>query len=220
MRNDVSKLGYYAALTAFIAIVGYGAVQLLQLLKVIGYPLADSLIYGFSLGIAPPFLMAILALHYSTTNKKRIWSHAALLFAVLYAVYVILMYTVQLAVVIPMSLYDPKPNILTVRPRSFFWTIDALGYICMGISILFAGFTFNKGNPRFRLRWFLLANGLMVPVISFVYFYPHFSPGLLLVASPWLITAPGSMILLARFFHEPMQLKPGDAVAPGSQTSG
>jgi hypothetical protein len=37
-------------------------------------------------------------------HKKKIWSHAALLFAVMYAVYVSLNYVVQLATVIPFSL--------------------------------------------------------------------------------------------------------------------
>jgi hypothetical protein len=118
------------------------------------------------------------------------------------------MYTVQLVTVIPLSLRDPKENILTVTPHSFFWTLDALGYICMGLSTLFAAFLFKKDETQKWLRRFLLANGLMIPLIGFAYFYPHFSTWVLLVGSPWLITAPGSMLLLAIFFRKTCMTKP------------
>ena len=48
--------------------------------------------------------------------------------------------------------------------------------------------------------FFFLANGLFTPVIAFVYFYPQFSYGLLLLALPWVITVPGSIFLLALSF--------------------
>jgi hypothetical protein len=201
MTPIADKLGFYSSFAAFVATVGFGLAQIAQVFGYVGYPLDAILIYGFSLCIAPPFLLAILALHYSIPVEKKIWSHAALLFAVLYVVYVVLMYTVQLAVVIPSSLRDPSENILTVTPHSFFWTIDALGYICMGISTFFAAFVFAKDGAQRRLRWFLIANGLMVPVISLVYFYPHFSTGLLLIGLPWIITTSGSMLLLGVFFR-------------------
>ncbi|WP_295711429.1 hypothetical protein [Mucilaginibacter sp.] len=50
------------------------------------------------------------------------------------------------------------------------------------------------------VRIFLIANALMIPFIGFAYFYPHFSTWVLLLGAPWLITAPGSILLLANFF--------------------
>jgi len=200
MKKDIALLGFYSALAAFVAAVGYCVVQILQITGLIIYPVDDILIYGFSLGIAPPFLLAMLALHYSVPGERRIWSHAALLFAILYNAYVILMYTVQLTVVIPASIPDASKDVLVAAPHSFFWTIDALGYICLGISTLFAAFVFVNKGPEKWIRRFFIANGLMVPVIMFVYFYPHFSVGLLLIAFPWVITVPGSLLLLSIFF--------------------
>lgn len=192
--------GFYFALAAFLAAAGYGVVQLMQVAGMLHYPLGDRLIYSFSLAIAPPFLLAMLAFYDLLPAERRFWSHAALLFAQLYAAYVILMYVVQLATVIPASLNDPRDTILTVKPHSFFWTLDAIGYICLGISTFFAAFALNKKSDHPWLRRFLLANGLVVPLICVAYFYPHFSTLILLIGSPWLITAPGSMLLLALYF--------------------
>lgn len=64
MKAQISSTGFYASLIALIAVIGFGIVQLLQLLSITVYPMDEILIYGFSLAIAPPFLIAILALHY------------------------------------------------------------------------------------------------------------------------------------------------------------
>ncbi|WDF79897.1 hypothetical protein PQ469_07745 [Mucilaginibacter sp. KACC 22773] len=209
MKKDIATIGLYGAIVAFIAMVGYGIVQILQVAGVTGYPLDDILIYGFSLAIAPPFLIAILALHHIVPGDRRFWSHAALLFALLYTVYVVLIYSVQLATVIPLSLRDASVSILRVTPHSFFWTLDALGYICMGLSTLFAAFVFKKDGAQKWLRRFMIANGLVIPLIGFAYFYPHFSTWVLFIGAPWLVTAPGSVLLLAIFFRN-FHHKPGN----------
>jgi hypothetical protein len=202
MKRNVAIAGSYFALAAFLSTVGYGIAQVLQITGVVTFPLDARLIYGFSLGIAPPFLLAILALHHMMPEDRRFWSHAALLFALIYTVFVVLMYGVQLATVIPASLRDPQDTLLTVTPHSLFWTIDALGYISMGVCTFLAAFALRKDPKDLWLRRFLLANGLVVPLICIDYFYPHFSTALLFVGAPWLITAPGSMLLLALFFKK------------------
>ena len=72
----------------------------------------------------------------------------------------------------------------------------------MGFATLFAVPVFARQGIQRWLRWFFLANGLLTPVIAFVYFYPYFSIPLLLLGLPWLITGPGSMLLLALFFKK------------------
>lgn len=206
MNRQAATTGYYASIIAFIAVIAYAIVQLLQIGGAISYPLDDRLIYGSSLAIAPPFLLTILALYHTASPGRRFWAHAALLWALIYTVYVVLMYSVQLATVIPLSLHNPAGNILTVSPHSFFWTLDALGYICMGISTFFASLIFKKERQHRLLQIFLMANGLMTPIIAMVYFYPHFSVGLLLLGSPWIITASGSLFLLSIFFRSAARL--------------
>jgi len=143
----------------------------------------------------------MLAVHYTAPKDKRIWSHAALLFGSMYVVYVVLMYVVQLVVVIPAPIRDPSVAGLRVSPQSFFWTLDGLGYICMGVSTLFAAFVFSNEGSQKWVKRFLIANGLLTPVIAIIYFYPHYSIALLLVGTPWIIVVPGSLFSLALFFR-------------------
>ncbi|MET3606462.1 hypothetical protein [Mucilaginibacter rubeus] len=82
------------------------------------------------------------------TRHCRFWSHAALLFTLPYATYVILMYWVQLATVIPESLRDPRETTLTVKPHSIFWTLDALGFICMGSSTFLAALRWKRATGK------------------------------------------------------------------------
>ncbi len=200
-RQLVSRLGLYSSCVAFIAATGYCIAQLLQVAGVIKFPIDAYLIYGFSLGIAAPYVISVIALHYLLPQEKRIWSLIALSFAVMYATYVNLNYVVQMTTVIPATLRGSlnEIRVLDQTPHSLFWDIDALGYICMGISTFSLTFAFT---PEWKwLRRVLFANGLMVPVISFVYFYPHFSTDILFIGLPWIITAPGSLLLLAVFFR-------------------
>ncbi|MGZ3854349.1 MAG: hypothetical protein ACXVBX_16255 [Flavisolibacter sp.] len=202
-ENSVRKLGFWSALVAFVAASGYSVAQILQVVGVVGPPWDGILIYGFSLFIATPFMLALLALHYVTPNENRFWSHAAVLFAVMYTIYVTLNYVVQLTAVIPYVAPNP---VLVQTPHSLFWTVDALGYITLGLATLFAVPLFAKQGLQKWLRWFFLANGLITPVIAFVYFYPNFSTTLLLLGLPWIVTAPGSMLLLALFFRRRSEL--------------
>ena len=203
MKPASANLGFYAALTACVATVGYSVAQLLQILGVLHFPWDAILIYGFSLCIALPFMLAMLALYHTAPPERRLWSHAALLLAVLYAVYATFVYVVQLGVAIPKTLRGEEASIqvLILTEHSFFWTLDALTYICMGLSALAAAFVFANHGFQKRLRWFFLVHALLTPVVALVYFYPHFSIPLLFLASPWMVTAPGSLLLLALYFR-------------------
>ena len=200
MQKTIYKVGFWSALVAFVAAVGFSVALVLQVVGVLVFPWDGILIFGFSLCIATPFMLAILALHYTVPNEKKIWSHAALLFAVIYTVYVTLNYVVQLGTVIPMTATADEIRILNQTPHSLFWDVDALGYIFMGLATLFAFPVFAKQGVQRWLRGFFLANGLITPLVAVYYFYPNFSNGLLLLSFPWGITLPGSLLLLALFF--------------------
>jgi len=206
MDTPLNNIGFWTALVACVAAAGFSVAQILQVIGLLTYPWDEILIYGFSLFIATPFLLAMLALHYVTPDEKRFWSHAAVLFAVMYATYVTLNYVVQLTAVIPYAAPDP---VLVQTPHSLFWTVDALGYIALGLATLFAVPLFAKQGLQKWLRWFLLANGLITPLIAFVYFYPVFSTTLLLLGLPWIVTVTGSMLLLTLCFREAREYEAG-----------
>ncbi|HEX8923826.1 MAG TPA: hypothetical protein VF828_03775 [Patescibacteria group bacterium] len=202
MKQQIQNLGFYSALAAFFASLGYDIVQVLQVVGVLKFPYDAISIYFFSLLIPIPFVLAILSLHYSVDKKYRIWTHAALLFSVIYAVYVVLNYVVQLTTVIPATLNGTLSEfkVLDQTPHSLFWDIDALGYIFMGFATLFAAPAFVGRGIEKWIKRFFIANAAITPVIALVYFYPTFSYTLLLLATPWMFTASGSILLLAIFF--------------------
>src|SRR6266536_1741871 len=171
MNKTISKVGFWSGLIAFISTLAFCVVQILQIIGILSYPLDEILIYGTSLCIVIPFVLEILALHYITADEKKFWSHAALIFSIIYAVFVTANYVVQLATVIPMSLKDASDEIRILRqtPHSLFWDFDALGYIFMGLATLIA-------VPVFEKHGFERSVGISIPSIQKSYFF-LVSPG-------------------------------------------
>jgi len=195
--GSVARVGYRCGLAAFGFAVAYDLVQILQVLGVLRFPLDEILIYGTSLCIVVPFVLEMLALHHLTPRDKQFWTHASLLFSVIYAVFVTANYVVQLATVVPAKLRGEAPGLLEQTPHSLFWNYDAIGYISMGIACLLAVPAFGKVGFEKWVRWSLLANALVTPLISIVYFYPRYSTRLLLLGFPWALTAPLFMLMVA-----------------------
>jgi hypothetical protein len=204
MNHFINKVGFWSGLISFTATIAYCIVQLLQLYGVFTYPTDERLIYGTSICIVIPFVLEILALHYVTPEGKRFWSHAALIFTTLYAVFVSANYVVQLATVIPTTLKGSlnEVRILQQTPHSLFWDFDALGYIFMGLATLVAIPAFKKQGFQKWVRLSFICNALVTPLITIVYFYPVYSYKLLLLGFPWAITAPLFMLLLAIMFKK------------------
>jgi hypothetical protein len=186
-------------LAAFASAVAYDVVQILQVAGVLRFPIDEILIYGTSLFIVVPFVLEILALHYLTSHDKQFWTHGALIFASIYAVFVVANYVVQLATVIPAKLRGASEavHILEQTPHSLFWDYDAVGYISMGLATLVAVPAVSKVGFERWVRLSLMANALVTPLISIVYFYPTYSTTLLFVGFPWAITAPLFMLMVA-----------------------
>ena len=111
MNKTIYKVGFWSGLIAFASTCVFDIVQILQLFGVLSYPWDQILIFGFSLCIAIPFMLEMLAFHYVTPTDKRFWSHAALIFTVMYVVFVTANYVVQLATVIPMTLKGTSDQI-------------------------------------------------------------------------------------------------------------
>ncbi|HRB62979.1 MAG TPA: hypothetical protein PLL63_00140 [Niabella sp.] len=209
MNKTIYTIGYWSGIVAFTATFSFYIVQMLQVLGMLTFPLDEILIYGFSLCITIPFMIEMLALHHVVAPEKKFWSHGALLCTVVYVVFVTANYVVQLATVIPMTIKGNADEIQLLRqtPHSLFWDFDAAGYIFMGLATLFAIPVFKKQGFQKWVRYSLLAHTLVTPLIAFVYFYPDFSNNLLLIATPWAITAPLFMLLLALYFKKDLAVK-------------
>ena len=199
MVIKISEAGYWSGIAAFVSVVSYDVVQILQVMDVLHFPIDEILIYGTSLCIVIPFVLEMLSFHYLTPKDKQFWTHASLIFTIIYAVFVIANYVVQLATVIPLKAKGASEaiGVLEQTPHSMFWNYDAIGYISMGLATLFAIPALSKQGFERWVRWSFIAHVLVTPLISIVYFYPTYSQNLLFLGFPWAITAPLFMALLA-----------------------
>ena len=199
MSETISEVGYLSGLGAFASAVAYVVVQILQVAGVVRFPLDEILIYGTSLCIVVPFVLEMVALHHLTPPERRFWTHAALIFTTMYAIFVTANYVIQLTTVLPAKLGGTADavRLLDQTPHSLFWDYDAMGYIAMGLATLLAAPALADTGFERWVKWSLIANAVVTPLISIVYFYPTFSTKLLFLGFPWGITAPLFMLMLA-----------------------
>ena len=199
MITRISEIGYWSGMAAFASVTAFDLAQILQITGVLQFPLDEILIYGTSLCIVVPFILEMLAFHYLTAKEKQFWTHAALIFTIIYAIFVTANYVVQLATVIPAKLNESAEAVYVLEqtPHSMFWDYDAVGYISMGFAALFAIPALSKAGLEKWVRISLIAHAVVTPLISIVYFYPEYSHSLLFIGFPWAITAPLFMLLLA-----------------------
>jgi hypothetical protein len=194
----LGRIGFRAGLAAFTATVAYDVVQILQVVGVLRFPLDEILIFGTSLCIVFPFVFETLALHYSTPEDKRFWTHAALIFTTMYAVFGTANYVVQLTTVIPAKLRGAADavRVLEQTPHSLLWDFDAVAYIMMGFTTLAIIPALRNTGVERRVRMACMANVVATVLAGIVYFYPTYSNKLLMLGFPWGITAPVFMLLL------------------------
>jgi hypothetical protein len=195
----LGRIGFWAGLAACTATVAYDIVQILQMVGVLHFPFDEILIFGTSLCIVLPFVFEMLALHYSSSVDKRFWTHAALIFTTMYAVFGTANYVIQLTTVIPAKLRGAADTVrlLEQTPHSLFWDFDAIAYIAMGLATLvIIPALANTGIER-RVRIACMAHVVATVLAGVVYFHSTYSSRLLLLGFPWAITAPVFMLLLA-----------------------
>jgi len=214
----VGIIGFWAGLAAGAATLAFDVVQLLQVAGVLTFPLDEALIYGTSLCIVVPLLVTMLALHHLTPSAHQFWSHGALVFSVIYAVFVSANYVVQLGTVLPAKLAGQLDGVrvLDQAPHSMFWYFDAVGYVALGLAALLAVPAFGKGAQERRTRQCLLAHAAVTPLIVAVYVLPGYSNALLMLGLPWAVTAPVFMLAVATSLRR----RAGRADAIGARAPG
>jgi hypothetical protein len=205
----VRKLGSWSAVLSSVFSITYIVGQVAEWLGLLGSmggpesastPLGLVLLLTPSLFLGISFAVLMVSIHYYAPEDRKVWSHVGLTFATIYAVLISINYFVQLTLVVPRLLRGDVESIrflLFVPFDSFLYSVDILGYSFMSIATLFAAFVFTKGGLERTVRWFLIANGLLLPFIALQnYYHP-----LIYVAALWAITFPGSTISLAMLFR-------------------
>jgi hypothetical protein len=160
-----------------------------------------------SLFLAPAFVVLIAAVHAAAPRDRNVWSLAALAFATAYAVLVGLNYYVQLTLIAPRMASGRTEGIemfLFTPFDSFSYSMDILGYSFMSVATLLAGQTLEDTGSQRWARWFLIANGLLLPFLL-LQIYWH---SLIWIAALWAVTFPGAMWTLAIVFRRADKLAP------------
>ncbi|MFH5834248.1 hypothetical protein [Halalkalibaculum sp. DA384] len=213
---SVRSLGYWSAIFSSVFSIAYIIAQLMEWMGLLGsqggpegmstpmglvWLLTPSLLLGVS------FVILMVSIHYCASENDKIWSHLGLTFATAYAVLIGIVYFVQLTLVVPRLMSGDTQDIqlLIFTPfDSFLYAVDILGYSFMSLATLFASRVFTGEGLGKKVRWFLTANGVLIPFLVFqMYYHP-----LIFIASLWAITFPGSTISLAILFRRQKTVSP------------
>lgn len=200
MNRTTASLGFWASLVAFACATAYSAAQIISppLLPVLYFPWNEILIIAPSFVLPLAYIIALNCVDAYVPEERKIWTHMALSFGLLYTAFVCFTYIIQLATVIPFTLkgMGDQVNLFRLTTSNGHWiqAVDGLGYAFMSVSALFAALAFPK-EERW-LRRSLFAHGLLAPFIIL----PLWIPPMIVVGMLWFITGPTSLIFLARFF--------------------
>lgn len=213
MLADVSpstkSVGFWSAVLATVFSIAYDLGQIAEWLGWLGSgggaessstPLGLAVLLTPSLLLGPSFLLLVLCIHQLAPPDRRIWSHAAIAFATIYAALISINYYVQLTWVAPRlaaGRVEGMEQFLFVPFDSFLYAVDILGYSFMSVATLCAARVFVGGGQERLVRWFLTANGLLLPFIA-LQMYVH---SLIWIAALWAVTFPGSTWALAVLFQ-------------------
>jgi len=206
---STKAVGFWSAVLATVFSLTYVVAQIAEWMGWMGSGGgADNLSTPFglvvlltpSLFLGSAFLVLVVSIHYVTSPDRKVWSHAAVAFATVYAVLISINYYVQLTWVMPRLAAGRTEGIeafLFTPFDSFLYAVDILGYSFMSLATLFAARVFTGRGIERVVRLFLTANGLLLPFIA-LQMYVHW---LIWIAALWAVTFPASTWTLAILFH-------------------
>jgi hypothetical protein len=206
---SAKAVGFWSAVFATVFSLTYVVGQILEWMGLMGSgggtenlstPFGLVVLLTPSLFLGSSFLVLIVSIHQLSSPDRKIWSHAAIGFATAYAVLISINYYVQLTWVAPRLAEGRTQGIeqfLFTPFDSFLYAVDILGYSFMSVATLFAARVFTGRGLERVVRWFLIANGLLLPFIA-LQMYFHW---MIWVAALWAVTFPGSTWSLAILFR-------------------
>ncbi len=207
--RSTKTVGFWSAVLATVFSITYDIGQIAEWLGWLGSgggpensstPLGLVVLLTPSLFLGSSFLVLMVSVHQLASRERKVLSHAAAAFATAYCVLISINYFVQLAWVTPRlaaGRVAGMESFLFVPFDSFLYAVDILGYSFMSLATLFAAGVFTGRGLERVARWFLIANGLLLPFIA-LQMYVHW---LIWIAALWAVTFPGSTWTLAILFR-------------------
>ena len=209
ISQSTKVVGFWSAVLATVFSLVYVVGQLAEWLGWLGSeggpesastPIGLTVLLTPSLFLGSAFLVLVVSIHQVAASDRKVWSQAAVAFATMYAALISIVYFVQLTLVAPRIAQGRVAGIesfLFVPFDSFLYAVDILGYSFMSVATLFAAQVFTgKGIERVARFW-LTANGLLLPFLALQMYYHS----LIWIAALWAITFPASTWSLAILFR-------------------
>ncbi len=120
--------------------------------------------------LAPVFVVLMACIHEYAPAGRKVFGQIALAFAVIYATVIAMDYFIQFTAVVPGLLSGETAGLSLLtqyNPHGIFIVLEALGYLMMAVSFLFAAFVFTGGKLERTIRWiftigFILAAGSFI----------------------------------------------------------
>lgn len=165
IKNDeaATRIGKYSSMTAGVCTALFGVFLALGFfVETIMLQFAVCLLLAISYVVAANCLCSV------ANSEVRIWGRIAVSFAVIYAVYICLVYYSQLTV-INLGLV-PADSLKLIRfvPGNWLFAVDMLGYTFLALSTLAASFLINKKGLERKIKVFLIIHGaLAIPTFIF-----------------------------------------------------
>ena len=106
----------------------------------------------------------MVCVHYYAAPVKRIWSHIALVYTVIYAGMATINYAIQLVSAQRALIHgetDGLSMLVHGNPHAIFWSLVSC-YVFMNLAMLFAAPVFSGGRLERWIRRLFLLNGLSV----------------------------------------------------------
>ncbi len=187
MNAVASRLGFWAAILTAIVAAAFFIAGILTPPRsgpfappanAIPYPYTDvaAFIPGDYLWLypgillAPIFVILVVCIHSYARSDRKLFSHVALSFAIIYAAVILTDYVTQLTIVIPSLLTNETASLslfTQYNPHGFFITFETLGYSMMSGSFLFIAAVFAGGRLERALRWVFVA-GVVAALVLFI----------------------------------------------------
>ena len=159
----ISKAGKISSLIAGVCTVLFGLLIILDFaVKTILFQFIVCFLLAVSYVVAANSLCSLAGL------KAKLWGRLAASFAIMYAVYICLVYYSQLTVIrLGLVPRDALP-LIEFKPGTWLFAVDMLGYTFLALSTLAASFLFNGKGLEGKIKAFLIVHGaLAIPVSLF-----------------------------------------------------
>lgn len=201
----LARMGLWAAVTVTLTSTAFSVTAILGFTGVLGFPWDPVLPDVASLVLAVAFLVMMVSLHHTLDEQVQAWSHLGVLFGLMYAVLVGIVYFVITTVVVPYTDRGQAGRVAVLEfdeGGSLMQALDGLGYFFLSLATFSAAFAFAGRADRWLRRIFVVNGVLGVPILlSYMPLVVGWSEYVVPIAALWMVSVPACGVVVALRFR-------------------